>query len=111
MCPICDRMCDFWTLNETICLNTKFSYLFDNTATIIYAFCVPVWVRTNFKKNPTKIPNNCFEAVQDLFFDLLEMLEHATDENLARLELFKIVASEAPDQNRIRAKVKTQVAI
>ena len=42
MCPICDRTCDFWTLNETLCSSTKFSHVFDNRATIIYSLLVPI---------------------------------------------------------------------
>ena len=37
------------------------------------------------------------------------MLEDASDENFTRLELSEIVADAAPDPNRIRAKVETQI--
>ncbi|KAM7350401.1 anoctamin-3-like [Cochliomyia hominivorax] len=42
MCPSCDRMCDYWELNE-ICVASKVNYLIDNYATLVYAIATSIW--------------------------------------------------------------------
>lgn len=42
MCPLCDRTCDYWKLSET-CTFARFTYLFDNPVTIIFAVFMSFW--------------------------------------------------------------------
>lgn len=42
MCPLCDKNCGYWKLNET-CLYAKITYLFSNNFTVIFAFLMSVW--------------------------------------------------------------------
>lgn len=42
MCPQCDRVCDYWRLNET-CLITQITHLFDNPAIVYFAAFMTVW--------------------------------------------------------------------
>lgn len=42
MCPLCDQSCDYWSLSES-CLHTKITYLFDNSATVIFAIFMSFW--------------------------------------------------------------------
>ncbi|XP_006892120.1 PREDICTED: anoctamin-5 [Elephantulus edwardii] len=43
MCPLCDKLCDFWRLNST-CLASKISHLFDNESTVFFAIFMGIWV-------------------------------------------------------------------
>ncbi|XP_073989363.1 anoctamin-1-like isoform X2 [Rhodnius prolixus] len=42
MCPLCDRTCDYWKLSDT-CTYARFTYLFDNPATIVFAVFMSFW--------------------------------------------------------------------
>uniref|UniRef100_T1K2V6 Anoctamin n=1 Tax=Tetranychus urticae TaxID=32264 RepID=T1K2V6_TETUR len=43
MCPLCsDHDCDYWLLSSS-CIDTFFSYLFDNPSTIFFAIFMSVW--------------------------------------------------------------------
>lgn len=43
MCPLCNvKGCDYWHLSDT-CTYFKFSYLFDNPATVFYAIFMSLW--------------------------------------------------------------------
>ncbi|KAG5274075.1 hypothetical protein AALO_G00158890 [Alosa alosa] len=42
MCPMCDRVCDYWPLNIE-CSAARASYLFDNTATVVFAIFMSLW--------------------------------------------------------------------
>ena len=43
MCPLCNvKGCDYWHLSDT-CAYFKFSYLFDNPATVFYAIFMSLW--------------------------------------------------------------------
>ena len=41
LCPTCDD-CNFTTASD-LCENVKFTYIFDNNFTLVYAFFVPLW--------------------------------------------------------------------
>ncbi|XP_069888820.1 anoctamin-5 isoform X2 [Dipodomys merriami] len=43
MCPLCDKMCDYWRLNTT-CSASKLSHLFDNESTVFFAIFMGIWV-------------------------------------------------------------------
>ncbi|KAI7802171.1 putative anoctamin-1-like [Triplophysa rosa] len=42
MCPLCDRVCDYWQLSS-ICSTARVSYLFDNHATVAFAIFMSLW--------------------------------------------------------------------
>lgn len=42
MCPLCDRLCDYWELKNT-CMHARITYLFDNTGTVIFAVFMSFW--------------------------------------------------------------------
>ncbi|XP_014671178.1 PREDICTED: anoctamin-4-like [Priapulus caudatus] len=42
MCPQCDVKCPYWYINET-CTYTRFTFLFDNPATVFFAVFMAVW--------------------------------------------------------------------
>ncbi|KAK2894489.1 hypothetical protein Q8A67_011718 [Cirrhinus molitorella] len=42
MCPLCDRVCDYWQLSS-ICSTARASYLFDNHATVGFAIFMSLW--------------------------------------------------------------------
>uniref|UniRef100_A0AAY5ERR5 Anoctamin n=1 Tax=Electrophorus electricus TaxID=8005 RepID=A0AAY5ERR5_ELEEL len=42
MCPLCDRVCDYWQLNST-CGTARASYFFDNHATVAFAIFMSLW--------------------------------------------------------------------
>ncbi|XP_046382503.1 anoctamin-1-like isoform X1 [Ischnura elegans] len=42
MCPLCDRKCDYWRLNDT-CLYSRITYLFDNPTTVFFAIFMSFW--------------------------------------------------------------------
>ncbi|CAF3746759.1 unnamed protein product [Adineta steineri] len=44
MCPRCDKICPFWKLSES-CVYSKISYVFDNTATVVFAILMSLWAR------------------------------------------------------------------
>ncbi|XP_068116453.1 anoctamin-5 isoform X3 [Hyperolius riggenbachi] len=43
MCPLCDKRCEFWRLNST-CEPSRYSHLFDNVATLVFAVFMGIWV-------------------------------------------------------------------
>lgn len=44
MCPLCDRVCDYWDLS-TACGTARASHLFDNPATVFFAIFMSLWGR------------------------------------------------------------------
>lgn len=42
MCPLCDTHCDFWELQKS-CRLSRFTYMFDNTATVAFALFMSFW--------------------------------------------------------------------
>ncbi|XP_071550215.1 anoctamin-5 isoform X3 [Panulirus ornatus] len=42
MCPLCDKLCDFWKLS-TSCLNSRITFLFDNPATVFFSIAMSFW--------------------------------------------------------------------
>ena len=42
MCPMCDTVCDYWPLSIE-CSAARASYLFDNTATVMFAIFMSLW--------------------------------------------------------------------
>lgn len=42
MCPLCSEVCQYWSLNST-CTLSKFTYVFDNDATIVFAVLMSFW--------------------------------------------------------------------
>ncbi|GAU89255.1 hypothetical protein RvY_01825-2 [Ramazzottius varieornatus] len=42
MCPICDRRCPYWRLEDS-CMQSKSTYLIDNPATIFFATFMALW--------------------------------------------------------------------
>ncbi|CAF0944408.1 unnamed protein product [Rotaria sordida] len=44
MCPRCDKTCPFWKLSDS-CVYSKVSYVFDNTATVVFAVLMSLWAR------------------------------------------------------------------
>lgn len=42
MCPLCDKLCDYWDLKET-CLQAQITSLFDNEVTVIFAIFMSFW--------------------------------------------------------------------
>ncbi|VVC96070.1 unnamed protein product [Leptidea sinapis] len=42
MCPQCDYFCEFWDLRAT-CLQSRFTYLFDNSTTVFFAVFMSFW--------------------------------------------------------------------
>ncbi|CAD5213080.1 unnamed protein product [Bursaphelenchus okinawaensis] len=42
MCPICTKFCDFTPLSAS-CLYSKITYIFDNSATILFAAIMSIW--------------------------------------------------------------------
>ncbi|XP_066905567.1 anoctamin-1 [Halyomorpha halys] len=45
MCPLCDKFCDYWDLEDT-CFHSKITYLFDNYTTVFFAVFMSVWAVT-----------------------------------------------------------------
>lgn len=45
MCPLCDKFCDYWDLQDT-CFHSKVTYLFDNYTTVFFAVFMSVWAGT-----------------------------------------------------------------
>ncbi|XP_036619092.1 anoctamin-5 isoform X1 [Trichosurus vulpecula] len=43
MCPLCDKICEYWRLNTT-CESSRYSHLFDNVATLFFAIFMGIWV-------------------------------------------------------------------
>ncbi|XP_021954062.1 anoctamin-1 isoform X3 [Folsomia candida] len=42
MCPLCDTVCDYWSLHD-VCFYTRLTYLFDNDATVFFAVLMSFW--------------------------------------------------------------------
>ncbi|XP_066506082.1 anoctamin-1-like [Hoplias malabaricus] len=42
MCPLCDRVCSFWTLSSA-CGTARASHLFDNPATVFFSIFMALW--------------------------------------------------------------------
>jgi anoctamin-1 len=42
MCPLCDKLCDFWYLS-TACKMAKMARVVDNGATVVYAIIMSLW--------------------------------------------------------------------
>ncbi|KAL4660308.1 anoctamin-2-like [Arapaima gigas] len=42
MCPLCDRVCDYWHLSSA-CSTARASHLFDNPATVFFAIFMSLW--------------------------------------------------------------------
>lgn len=42
MCPLCDRLCDFWKLGDS-CANAYITFLFDNPATVFFSIAMSFW--------------------------------------------------------------------
>ncbi len=42
ICPSCDNFCGYWHLNET-CTHSRIMYLFDNSATVVFAIFMSFW--------------------------------------------------------------------
>lgn len=42
MCPLCDKLCDYWDLRNS-CMHIKMTYLFDNKATVFFAVFMSFW--------------------------------------------------------------------
>ena len=42
MCPLCDKRCTYWRLH-TSCMYSRFTYLFDNGATVFFACFMAIW--------------------------------------------------------------------
>ena len=42
MCPLCDKRCTYWTLEES-CNYSRATYLFDNPATVAFACFMALW--------------------------------------------------------------------
>jgi len=42
MCPICDKFCDFWSLQDA-CKITQAKYFFDNGSTVVFAIFMSLW--------------------------------------------------------------------
>lgn len=42
MCPLCDRVCSFWTLTKS-CQYAKVSHLFDHEGTVFFAIFMSLW--------------------------------------------------------------------
>uniref|UniRef100_A0AAR2L920 Anoctamin n=1 Tax=Pygocentrus nattereri TaxID=42514 RepID=A0AAR2L920_PYGNA len=42
MCPLCDRVCSYWTLNSA-CGTARASHLFDNPATVFFSIFMALW--------------------------------------------------------------------
>ncbi|XP_014471955.1 PREDICTED: anoctamin-1 isoform X2 [Dinoponera quadriceps] len=42
MCPLCDRLCEYWDLKET-CLHARITHLFDNPSTVFFSMFMSLW--------------------------------------------------------------------
>uniref|UniRef100_UPI00398E912F anoctamin-9 n=1 Tax=Pristiophorus japonicus TaxID=55135 RepID=UPI00398E912F len=42
MCPLCDKRCPYWRLNET-CTYAKVTHLFDHEVTVLFAMFMAIW--------------------------------------------------------------------
>lgn len=42
MCPLCDKLCDYWNLKSS-CLHVRMTYLFDNPTTVFFAVFMSFW--------------------------------------------------------------------
>ncbi|XP_061405119.1 anoctamin-1-like isoform X2 [Lethenteron reissneri] len=42
MCPLCDRLCDYWRL-DSACGMARASHLFDNPATVVFSVVMALW--------------------------------------------------------------------
>ncbi|XP_067325042.1 anoctamin-2 isoform X2 [Anolis sagrei] len=49
MCPLCDKICDYWNLS-TACATARASHLFDNPATVFFSIFMALWA-TMFLEN------------------------------------------------------------
>jgi anoctamin-1 len=82
MCPLCDKLCDYWDLQET-CLQAKLTSLCDNPVTVIFAVIMSFWAALfleQWKRYSAEITHRW-----DLTgFDLHE--EHPRPEYLAKLK-------------------------
>ncbi len=50
MCPQCDQHCGFWQLKKS-CVLSRFTYLFDNAGTVIFAFLMSFWGKGGERRN------------------------------------------------------------
>ncbi|KAA0198662.1 hypothetical protein HAZT_HAZT005546, partial [Hyalella azteca] len=85
MCPLCDKFCGYWNLNDT-CFHAKFTYLVDNPATVFFAVFMSFWAALfleMWKRYSAEISHRW-----DLTgFDIQE--EHPRPQYLARLAHIK----------------------
>ncbi|KAB7498085.1 Anoctamin-1, partial [Armadillidium nasatum] len=85
MCPLCDVVCNYWSLEET-CFHAKFTYLVDNPATVFFACFMSFWAALfleMWKRYTAEITHRW-----DLTgFDIQE--EHPRPQYLARLSKVK----------------------
>ena len=42
MCPQCDKVCSYWSYNET-CSSNRMNHVFENSASIVYALVMTLW--------------------------------------------------------------------
>ncbi|XP_052646512.1 anoctamin-2 isoform X2 [Harpia harpyja] len=42
MCPLCDKLCDYWNLSSA-CATARASHLFDNPATVFFSIFMALW--------------------------------------------------------------------
>lgn len=42
MCPLCDRGCEYWYLNNS-CTVSKFTYLIDNPIVVFFSIFMSFW--------------------------------------------------------------------
>ncbi|KAG5679996.1 hypothetical protein PVAND_009529 [Polypedilum vanderplanki] len=85
MCPLCDKLCDYWDLKET-CLQAEITSLLDNPNTVFFAIFMSFWAALfleNWKRYSAEITHRW-----DLTgFDVHE--EHPRPQYLARLKSIK----------------------
>ncbi|CAG7717026.1 unnamed protein product [Allacma fusca] len=90
MCPLCDKLCDYWRLHDT-CFYAKLTYLFDNYATVAFAVVMSFWSAIfleNWKRYAWEIRHKWDLSNLDIHD------EHPRPEYLARLRLKHVKNTE-----------------
>ncbi|XP_046423271.1 anoctamin-4-like isoform X1 [Neodiprion fabricii] len=81
MCPLCDKLCDYWDLKDT-CFHARVTYLFDNSATVFFAVFMSFWA-TMFLELWKRYSAEITHRWDLTRFDIKE--EHPRPQYLARL--------------------------
>ncbi|XP_017572907.1 anoctamin-1 isoform X2 [Pygocentrus nattereri] len=96
MCPLCDRVCDYWQLSS-MCSTARASYLFDNHATVAFAIFMSLWAAVFLEH--WKRRQRCLQHRWDLT-DMEEEEDGAEDELRPAYEDFLLQKRQKKGKNK-----------